>query len=278
MTKPIEEQLAMIDRWVRLAEKAVADDPGGFLMVAKRRTKTEWYIKRGQSGLHYLPKSQEKLARSMAQAAYARDFLKAAEKVRKELIRIQTMGGERSAAIMYHKLAAPYEKLSDARRKLIRAYVLPDKEYAAYWKALPYEGKPFAPDTPEIYTEPGERVRSKSEKMTADKLYQMGLFYRYECPCVIPGIGTLYPDFTILDLREREEVIYEHFGLMDQPDYLKNALWKIDQYQKGGYPLGRRFLCSFESSAQLIDIQAFERMIKDRFGLGKTKKPRASFP
>ena len=51
MTKPIEEQLALIDRWVRLAEKAVADDPGGFLMVAKRRTKTEWYIKRGQRRL-----------------------------------------------------------------------------------------------------------------------------------------------------------------------------------------------------------------------------------
>ena len=264
--KPIDEQLRVIDQWVRQAEKAVKNDPGGVLVIVQKPTKTEWYLKRTKLDKQYLPKKNEKLARTMAQASYAKEFLKAAGKVRRELEQIQALKGGRSASVMFHALAEPYEKLSDARKKLVAPYVLPDEEFAAAWEAVPFQGKPFDPDTPKIYTERGERVRSKSEKMIADKLYRMGLHYRYEFPHMIRGIGTVYSDFTILDLCEREDVLHEHFGLMDQPEYLKTALWKIDQYEKSGLFPGRLLLCSFESASHPIDLQSFEKMITDRFG------------
>ena len=266
-SKPISEQRRILDDLMAKAEKALKQSPRGTLVIETKATKDEWYVNIKDEKRLYLPKTEELSARQMAQASYAKDFLKAAGKVRRELEQIQALKGGRSASVMFHALAEPYEKLSDARKKLVAPYVLPDEEFAAAWEAVPYQGKPFDPDAPEIYTERGERVRSKSEKMIADKLYRMGLHYRYECPHVIRGIGTVYSDFTILDLREREEVLHEHFGLMDQPEYLKTALWKIDQYEKSGHFPGRQLLCSFESASHPIDLQSFEKMITDRFGL-----------
>ena len=66
--KPIGEQLRLIDQWVRQAEKAVRNDSGGCLVIAQRRTKTEWYVKRNKQDMQYLSKKNEKLARTMAQA------------------------------------------------------------------------------------------------------------------------------------------------------------------------------------------------------------------
>ena len=111
---------------------------------------------------------------------------------------------------------------------------------------MSYEGKPFSLEAPEIYSERGERVRSKSEKMIADMLNHMGLPYRYECPVVIRGVGTFYPDFTILDISERTQVYYEHF-------------------EKHGLSLGTNFFCSFESAGHVINLKHIEKVMRERF-------------
>ena len=103
-----------------------------------------------------------------------------------------------------------------------------DEEYAKRWQELEYTGKAFADDAPEIITERGERVRSKSEKIIADKLYMLGIPYRYEYPLVLEGNITIYPDFAILRMPQREEVYLEHFGMMDDEDYVENVLMKLN--------------------------------------------------
>ena len=50
----------------------------------------------------------------------------------------------------------------------------------------------------EIYTERGERVRSKSEKIIADKLFLQNIPYHYERPIYLKGFGMVYPDFCCL--------------------------------------------------------------------------------
>ena len=59
------------------------------------------------------------------------------------------------------------------------------------------------PKTEELVTNNGEIVRSKSEKIIADLLFMLGIPYVYECPLDTPG-GTIYPDFTILDISTRD--------------------------------------------------------------------------
>ena len=73
------------------------------------------------------------------------------------------------------------------------------------------------PDMCMFYTSKGERVRSKSEVIIADVLNREGVPYRYEYPIYIKGIGKIYPDFTVLNIGIRKEMIWDHFGMMDDP-------------------------------------------------------------
>ncbi len=75
-----------------------------------------------------------------------------------------------------------YRTSNPERKKLIRPYDMPLEEKILEWKSIPYVGKEFAKDLPEIYTKKGERVRSKSEKLIADTLNESGIEYKYECP------------------------------------------------------------------------------------------------
>ena len=74
-----------------------------------------------------------------------------------------------------------------------------------------------------------ERVRSKSEVIIADTLARHGVPYRYEYPLKLKSgrdgaFRTIHPDFLCLNVRTRAEFYWEHFGLMDDPDYLERTL------------------------------------------------------
>jgi hypothetical protein len=58
-----------------------------------------------------------------------------------------------------------YADLIEERKALVNPIAVPADVYAKQWQAIPYEGKSFFDSEAEIYTEKGERVRSKSEKL-----------------------------------------------------------------------------------------------------------------
>ena len=109
-----------------------------------------------------------------------------------------------------------------------------DEQYIHNWEGVVYQGKGFDDTTPEIYTAKGEGVRSKSEVIIADILNQEGIPHRYEYPLQLKGWGRVYPDFTVLNVRERKEIYWEHLGMMDDPNYVENALQKLALYQQNG--------------------------------------------
>ena len=111
----------------------------------------------------------------------------------------------------------------------------------------------------------GVRVRSKSEVIIADALSRAGIPFRYEYPTGIKGWGTLYPDFTCLDTRTREEIIWEHFGLMGDHDYTENAVQKIARYAASGYILGKNFIATFESGATPLSVKQVQAYIRAIF-------------
>ncbi len=111
-----------------------------------------------------------------------------------------------------------------------------DEQFINQWNIAKYQKKPFFDGEPELYTSKGERVRSKSETIIADLLAREGVPYRYEYPVklrvpwVVSGMQTitqLHPDSMVLNVRTREVYYWEHFGMMDDPDYLKKNLKKI---------------------------------------------------
>lgn len=115
----------------------------------------------------------------------------------------------------------------------------------------------------ELENENGEQFRSKSETIIAEKLKNNKIPYIYEYPLKLKNGKTIYPDFYILNKRTRETYYYEHFGMMDDPEYCINALRKIDDYARNEIHIGQKLLVTFEAIEKPLSIKTLEELIKN---------------
>ena len=229
----------------------------GKLCVKKHGRSYQYFLRKTpqDKGGQYLSKHYKHHVQQLLQKEYNKDIIGAIEK-------------ELHFLDLYISNAAPtnlnnvYQNLYPGRKELINPIEIDDATFIANWEAVQFKGKSFSEDTPEFYTEKGERVRSKSEKIIADMLYKNGIPYRYEFPTTIKDIGLVHPDFTALNIHKRKEVIIEHLGLMDDHYYRENALKKIEKYQQSGYVLGDSLLITFETQKHQINTTLLEDNIK----------------
>lgn len=215
----------------------------------------------------YLKKGELDIAKRLAQKEYDQYVLDEIGKREKDIKNRLTLFENNNGI---HKA---YERLSCAKKHLVTPYVLPDEEYVNEWKKSLTNGStsypltngsnPY-PVTNGFITENGELVRSKSEKIIADKLFIHNVPYKYEAGIVLNN-KTIYPDFTILIVKTRETVYFEHFGMMDNPDYCKSAIERMELYESNGIHLGERLFVSFESSLKPISVSWIDMLIEKSF-------------
>lgn len=95
-------------------------------------------------------------------------------------------------------------------------------------------------------TEKGHLVRSKSELVIANMLFQVGIPYEYER--VLDGTtaaGRLRPDFSFVTAAG-DLIIWEHLGMLSRPDYKRGWEWKRAWYEKNGFSEGKTLFVSTE--------------------------------
>ena len=73
---------------------------------------------------------------------------------------------------------------------------------------------------------------------------------------------TVYPDFLCLNLRTRQEFIWEHFGLMDDPEYSEKFVQKIHTYGENGILPGKNLIFTTETEKEQLDTRNVEDLIK----------------
>ncbi len=259
----LKEELYQLKKIVEETQKRLIGAPIGNLRVRKWNNVLEYYYRNPDANNtnetrhngRYLKKDEMDFAKKLAQRDYD--------------VQIVRAGQERIKAIntflkKYDKtsLKEIYSKTNPYRRELIKAVVISDEEYIKRWQSVQYEGKAFLDDAPEIITERGERVRSKSEKIIADKLYALGIPYRYEYPLTLDGNIRMYPDFTILKMPEREEVYLEHFGMMDDINYVDIAMQKLNTYGRNGIYVGVNLFMTYETSKNPLNIRVLSGFLK----------------
>ncbi len=232
-------------------------DKGKIKVIAIGNT-VQCYIKEneedGKYG-HYLPASQRERAINIVKYEYYHKLKDALEK------RIKTIDKTIKTINQTDPLEI-YRKIGKGKQKLVDPIELSNEQYRSQWEKFEFEGKPFEENAPEIYTDRGERVRSKSEKIIADKLYRENIAYRYECPLEIPYVGTIYPDFTLLDEVNRRNIIFEHFGLMHDEGYVNNAIFKLQTYAREGYVLGDNLFVTMETAERPLDSRMVDGIIR----------------
>ena len=156
-----------------------------------------------------------------------------------------------------------YSKLNRTRQSLITPAILTDAQYIEEWQKISWQGRPFSEDSQGFKTARGELVRSKSEVIIADTLNRYGIPYRYEYPLRLKGGQTFHPDFLCLNVRARQEIIWEHFGMMDDPGYLENSIDKLRLYNDNNFFLGKNLIITMETQTKPINTRQLEQIIKN---------------
>lgn len=237
-------------------EKSLLRAPKGFLRVNCQGSRIQYYRRENASDANgvYLREKDRDLVRKLAQKEYDRKVLR---EVEKELRAIERC----LAGYPVTGVEEIYEKLHRERQKLVVPVWEPEEQYVRNWEAFVYEGKTFEEDAPEFYTVKKERVRSKSEWIIADLLNREGVPYRYECPLDLKGMGRVYPDFMVLNVKRRKELYWEHLGMMDDAVYVEKALQKIAVYEQNGIYPGEGLILTHETRKNPLSQKLVMNMI-----------------
>lgn len=227
------------------------------IRVQKHGSGYQYYIRSDEKDTSgkYMKKEQKNLIKQTLQKEYLQ---KSIQIIKRELT-ILNQYLEKASPILVESY---YENMNAGRKIMIDPLELDDNEYVKRWLSVPYKGKGFLQNMPEYYTQNMERVRSKSEIIIANTLARFNIPYRYEYPLDVKGMGTVFPDFTVLNVRKRKEMYWEHFGLIDDAEYRENAMRKVSIYEQNGIYLGDKLIITCESMERPLNVRELERKIE----------------
>ena len=252
----INERIELLTKTLEKTESRIKSLPLGRINI-KCRGGTTYYYLVGEGRTEKLIKRGDKLVEELLQKSYLKDVNKAAEKELKVLMKYK----EEYPSVLIEDI---YDQLSNERKKVVKPIIPTDEQYVARWLAEPYTKKPISDDVPVYVTKKGERVRSKSELIIANLLYDYGIPYKYECPILVGG-EILHPDFTILRLSDRKIIYYEHCGKMGDPGYVEDMVGRSRKYALEGIFQGDKLFYTFESAKQPLDVRVVNAMIENNF-------------
>lgn len=117
---------------------------------------------------------------------------------------------------------------------------------------------------PVYMTLKGERVRSKTEQIIADRLAARDIPYIYEKPLRV-GDMVFHPDFTILRQSDRQEVYLEHLGKLGDMNYATDAVGRLNRYHRNGIIQGDRLFLLWETGDAPFDVRILDILIEEKF-------------
>ena len=208
-------------------------------------------------GVRCLKKNEDRLIGELLQKKYFERVVKASREELEALNRMKAI---------YPKVIAEdvYGILTEDRKYHVKPIIPTDEQLVSRWLAEPYKKKPISEDVPIFETKRGERVRSKSEMIIANMLYDYGIPYKYECPINVGG-EIIHPDFTILRLSDRKIIYYEHCGRMGDPGYVEDMIERSRKYTFAGIYQGDKLFYTFESASKPLDVRLVSEMIEKNF-------------
>jgi hypothetical protein len=243
-----------------IMKKSLKKAPAGSLKIVKKRNGLQFYYRKAPSDKQgrYLNKNEQDLVVRLAQKKYDLGVEKLLAEQKNSLEKMLNTNKEDA-------IRKVYEGLPRELQAMIEPAVMSPEKLAQMWQEVEYKRPSLENAASDLLTLRGEQVRSKSEIMIADALFHAKVPYRYEFPVYVRGRGTFHPDFLCLNKRTGKEVIWEHFGLMDNPEYAANALEKITLYAQNGFVLGRGFIYTMETLARPLSSRLVKQLIEVHF-------------
>lgn len=262
LTPQIEHRILELEESILKLQKSLKKAPEGSLWVHKKGTYTQYGIylnENNESKLKYLSVKEKKLIQELQQKSYNEKILFVLKKQVSCLRKTLSLLKEESPEVVFNHL-------SEEKQKLTIPVTLSNEEYAKQWQSKKYEAPGFSENSLLYVTQSGLRVRSKSEIIIADLLQQKKVPFLYESPLELKtfyGKKIFHPDFCCLNLRTRQEFYWEHFGMMDDPEYSANAVGKLKIFNENHFKQGKNLIITMESQSNPLTAKETLRVIED---------------
>lgn len=242
----LEEQIRSIDLELKKL-------PGKSIFCTRNGKHFKWYETDGKTS-KYIPKSKRTYAEKLAGKKYL------------SLLR-EDLQQEISAIDFYlrhhNSVGRKAEQLltgNAAYAELLTPYFKPISQTLHEWMNSPYEHNVLHPEKLVYRTSAGVCVRSKSEALIVMILYLKKIPFRYEGILQLGDIS-YYPDFTIKHPETGAIYYWEHFGMMDKPEYARSAFSKMQIYANHGIIPGINFITTFETREYPLELEMLDRIV-----------------
>ncbi len=241
-----------IHKKIRNLQTKIAKLPEGKFICARNGKWFKWYISDGKNKI-YLPKSERAIAEKMAYKMYLEHQLAILQKEEKAI----------KAYLKHYNSNSIQEEIqffnSPQYKELLTPYNIFSEQAISEWINAPYERNSAHPEHLIHKTLSGILVRSKSEVLIDMVLCKKGTPFRYECGLKL-GDKTLYLDFTILHPKTRKVFYWEHFGLIEDPNYSKLAISKLHTYVANGIFPSIQLITTYETKDHPLTVELMEKM------------------
>lgn len=268
ITKMAKEEICRLENELKKIDAFLNKAPQGYLKWQNKNGRTYYAYEFEEKIEHcskwtrkYITKKEISLAKALAQKYYYLRIRSIIEKNLKELRRFIKVYRQ-------NEVEEIYDNLCDERKELTTPVSMSVQGKINQWKNESYEKNKKYPENLRYQTEQGDWVRSKSEVIIANMLYQNRnhILYKYERPLEVMENGqmkTIYPDFTIMNLHTGTVRYWEHAGRMDDTNYANEFVKKMNIYVTNGLLPGKDVFLSFESSGIGLDIGIVKQLIKE---------------
>lgn len=263
----LKERLEYLKKIEKAAEKSLKENNiEGHIKINTSSKYPQIYLitKANTKNIKYLGKKDAKIISRYCQKSYDKYVIKESLHL---ISKIEKFLNCLPIELSSNSLENFLSEKNPVRKKHLSSSILSDDEFAKEWLSVEYKHKKIPDDYAELITDCGERVRSKSEMLIANKLHSLGIPYRYEFPHKLRDrFGfkiTIYPDFTLLNKQTRQEIILEHFGRMDDPEYISLTIEKLNLYGRNGFFPGDNFIFTTETNRRPFDIRLFDKQLKN---------------
>ena len=220
-------------------KRAISKLPKGNIYCVHDKNRLKWFYNNGQH-TKYIKKNAQTLIQKLSDQKYQSLLLK---DYQQELSAID-------AYLSLHNINMGCSANELLTNPDYRSYISPSfktlSQELVDWQNEPFETNPYHPESLLYPTQSGNIVRSKSEAIIDMLLHLNHISFRYESALLLND-RTIYPDFTIRHPKTGQFYYWEHFGMMNDLSYCKNALSKIDLYISNNIMQGTGLITTFES-------------------------------
>lgn len=250
------EELEELCRYLKSQSKTA---PRGKLNLSRSNGTTQYY-KRINGKRIYLSKKKMEIIKALAQAQYNQQTLQVAKNELRCLRKILRQFTEQKRKTRVINSSEYFYLLNSEIQKLITPVTQDSEQLTKKWDNMKFPGKEIFRDQKIFQTEKLETVRSKSEVIIANLLKSNDVPYHYEYPVKIGGT-IFYPDFFCINLRTHKTYYWEHFGLLDDPNYAQNAVSKLNHYTQHNIIQGQNLIITTESSTSPLNPKTVQKNI-----------------